>query len=102
MALKDLGELKSTGLYRLYECPQDYMGLNGTIVTVTFVQATFVLAPFVNIRNISAVTDPILVKLYRKVPLEQIPTVPVTFVQETFVHVTYVYIRNISAVTDPI
>ena len=30
---------------------------------VTFVQATFVLATFVHIRNISAVTDPILTKL---------------------------------------
>ena len=34
-------------------------------VTVTFVQATFVLATFVHIRNISALTDPILMKLYR-------------------------------------
>ena len=32
-------------------------------VTVTFVQATFVLATFVHIRNISTVTDPILMKL---------------------------------------
>ena len=32
---------------------------------VTFVHATFVLATFVHIRNISAVTDPILMKLYR-------------------------------------
>ena len=32
-------------------------------VTVTFVQAAFVLATFVHIRNISAVTDPILTKL---------------------------------------
>ena len=32
-------------------------------VTVTFVQAIFVLATFVHIRNISAVTDPILTKL---------------------------------------
>ena len=31
-------------------------------VTVTFVQATFILAIFVHIRNISAVTDPILTK----------------------------------------
>ena len=30
--------------------------------TVTFVQATFVLATFVHIRNISTVTDPILTK----------------------------------------
>ena len=32
-------------------------------VTMTFVQATFVLTTFVHIRNISAVTDPILTKL---------------------------------------
>ena len=32
-------------------------------VMVTFVQATFVLTTFVHIRNISAVTDPILMKL---------------------------------------
>ena len=36
-----------------------------TTVTTTFVQATFVLGTFVHIRNISAVTDPILMKLYR-------------------------------------
>jgi len=34
-------------------------------VRVTFVHVTFVLATFVHIRNISAVTDPILMKLYR-------------------------------------
>ena len=33
-------------------------------VMVTFAQATFVLATFVHIRNISAVTDLILIKLY--------------------------------------
>ena len=32
-------------------------------VTVTFVQATFVLAAFVHITNISAITDLILTKL---------------------------------------
>ena len=32
-------------------------------VWVTFVHATFVLATYVPIRNISAVTDPILMKL---------------------------------------
>ena len=32
-------------------------------VMVIFVQETFVLATFVHIRNISAVTDPILIKL---------------------------------------
>ena len=36
-----------------------------TTVTVTFVQATFVLATFDHIGYISAVTDPILTKLYR-------------------------------------
>ena len=74
-------------------------------INLTFVQATFALATFVHIRNISTVTDPILIKLdKRKVPgnIEQIPTVPVTFVQATFVLVTFVHIRNISAVTDPI
>ena len=34
-------------------------------VRVTFVHATFVLVTYVHIRNISAVTDPILMKLYR-------------------------------------
>ena len=33
------------------------------IVRVTFVHVTFVLTTFVHIRNISAVTDPILMKL---------------------------------------
>ena len=37
-------------------------------VTVTFDKATFVLATFVHIRNISAVIDPILTKLWRRVP----------------------------------
>ena len=81
-------------------------------LTVTFVQATFVLAIFVHIRNTSAVTDPNLTKL--KVGswdhLSQRPTVTVTFVQATFVLATFVlatfvlatfvHIRNISAVTD--
>ena len=35
--------------------------------TVTFVQATFVLATFVHIRSISAVTDPILTKLLGRI-----------------------------------
>ena len=42
----------------------DYLELIST-VAVTFVQATFVLATFVHIRNISAVTDPILIKFWR-------------------------------------
>ena len=33
-------------------------------IKLTFVQATFVLATFIHIRNISAVTDPMLTKLY--------------------------------------
>ena len=37
-------------------------------VRVTFVLTTFVLTTYVHIRNISAVTDPILMKLYRLVP----------------------------------
>ena len=39
-----------------------YLELIST-VPATFVQAAFVLATFVHIRNISAVTDPILTKL---------------------------------------
>ena len=73
-------------------------------LTVTFVQATFVLAIFVHIRNTSAVTDPNLTKLKEGSwdHLSQRPTVTVTFVQATFVLATFVHIRNISAVTDPI
>ena len=67
-------------------------------VTVTFVQATFVLTAFVHIRNISALT----VKIGSWEHLEQIPTVMVTFVKATFVLATFVHIRNISALTDPI
>ena len=48
------------------QCPQvgswDYFE-QIPAVTMTFVQATFVLATFVHIRNISAVTDPIWTKL---------------------------------------
>ena len=81
-----------------------------TFVQAIFVQATFVLGKFVNIRSISAITDPILMKLYRLGSWEhikQIPTVTVTFVkaifvQATFVLGTFVHIRNISAVTDTI
>ena len=35
-------------------------------VRMTFVHATFVLATYVHIRNISAVTSPILMKLFRR------------------------------------
>ena len=66
---------------------------------------TFVHATFVDVRNISAVTDPIFdetLQVGSWEHLEQIPTVTVTFVQATFVLVTFVYFRNISAVTDPI
>jgi len=64
---------------------------------VTFVQATFVLATFVHIRNISGPDyDETLEHL------EQIPTVTLTFVQATFVLVTFVHFRKISAVTDMI
>ena len=61
---------------------------------MTFVKATYVQAIFINISNISAVTDPISMK--------QIPAVTVIFVQATFVQVTFIYIKNILAVTDPI
>ena len=69
---------------------------------VTFVQATFVLAIFVHIRNISGPYFDETLKIGSWQHLEQIPTVTVTFVQETFVLVTFVHIRNISAVTDTI
>ena len=72
---------------------------------MTFVHVTFVLATFVHIRIISAVTDPILMKLLKVGSwehLKQIPTVRVTFVHATFVLSTFVHIRDISAVTDPI
>ena len=74
-------------------------------VMVTFVQATFFLATFVQIRNISAVTDPLFdetLQVGSWEHLEQIPTVMGTFVQATFVIGTFVHVRNISAVTDPI
>ena len=57
-----------------------------------------------NISNISAVTDPILIKIDvgSWEHLEHIPTVTVTFVQVAFVLAISVHIRNISTVTDPI
>ena len=70
--------------------------MSAITVMVTFVGATIILATFVHIRNISAVTEPILIKL------EQIPTIKLTFVQTTFVLVKFVHNRNILAVTDPI
>ena len=51
---------------------------------VTFVQAKYVLATFVYICNILAVTDLTLMKLQRE-HLEQNPIVMVTLVQATFV-----------------
>ena len=56
-----------------------------------------------NSSNISAVTDPILIKLKGQVPgniLEPNQTVKMPFVQATFVLSTFVHIRYISAVTD--
>ena len=70
-------------------------------VRMTFVHATFVLPIFVHIRNISAVTDQIFMKLPGWEHLEQISTIKLTFVQATFVLETFVHIRNISAVIDP-
>ena len=72
-----------------------------------FVQATLLLATFVHIRIISAVTNPSLTKVGSWEYLEQIPTVTVTFVQAIFVQATlvlviFLHIRNISAVTDTI
>ena len=69
---------------------------------VTFVQATFVLATFVHIRNISGPDYDETLKIGSLEHLEQIPTVTLTFVQATFVLVTFVHIRNISAVSDSI
>ena len=60
---------------------------------VTSVQATFVLATLVHIRNISVPDFDETLK---------IPTVMLTFVQATFVLVTFVHIRNISTVNDMI
>ena len=69
---------------------------------MTFVQATFVLATFVHIVNISGPEFHESFKIGSWEHLEQIPTVTVTFVQATFLLVTFVHIRNISAVTDTI
>ena len=76
-------------------------------VTMTIVQATFVLPTFVHIRNILAVVVTNLIfnqhlKIGSLDHLEQMATVTVTFVQATFVILTFVHIRNISAVTAPI
>ena len=65
---------------------------------VTFVQATFVLATFVHIRNISGPDYDETLKIGSLEHLEQIPTVTLTFVQATFVLVTFVHFRKISAV----
>ena len=69
---------------------------------VTFVQATFVLATFGNIRNISEPDFDKTLKIGSWEHLEQISTVMVIFVQATFVLTTFFHIRNISALTDPI
>ena len=67
-------------------------------VKMTSVQAKFVLATFVHIRNTSAVTDPNLTKLKEGSwdHLSQRPTVTVTFVQATNVLATFVHIWNIA------
>ena len=72
------------------------------MVTLVLVQATFVLATFVLIRNISVPDCDETLKIGSWENLEQIPSVMVTFVQATFVLATFVHIRNISALTDPI
>ena len=51
----DFDQILKVGSWDLYE--------HIPTVTMRFVQATLVLATFVHIRNISAVTDPILTKL---------------------------------------
>ena len=51
----DFDQILNVGSWDLYE--------QILTITMTSVQAIFVLATFVHIRNISAVTDPILTKL---------------------------------------
>ena len=67
-----------------------------------FIQETFVLATFVHIRNISAVTDPILMKLYRYVPLTIFNECQRQLSRATYVLARCVQVSNISAVADPI
>ena len=66
-----------------------------TIVTVTFVHATFIL--------VTSVTPPDDIRIDCILgAAHRILTVTVTFVQATFFLVTFVHIRSISALTDPI
>ena len=53
-----------------------------------------------NVGNISAVTDPILIKLVASWELLELLTVKVTIVQATIVLATFVHIRNFPAVND--
>ena len=79
---------------------QSKLNLNSTqMLSLTWKWLLFTTHQELNVSNISAVTDSILMKCEH---LEQIPTVRVTFVHATFVLATYVHIRNISAVTDMI
>ena len=70
-------------------------------VTMTFVQATLVLATFVHIYLSCYVPglDQIL-KVGSWDLFEHVPTVTMTFVQSTLVLATFVHIKNIPAVTD--
>ena len=67
---------------------------------MTFVQATFVLATFVHISNISEVAGYLDQTLNAGSldNLKQRPTVMGTFIQATIVLVTFVHISNISAI----
>ena len=69
------------------------------IYKLTSVQATFVLVTFVHMRNISAATDLILIKLLRLLP--GISRTDSKHQGDIF-QATFDHIRNTSAVTDPI
>ena len=72
-------------------------------VTVTFVQTTYVLATFVHIRNISAVTDLIFNKLIGRIlgpSLKDAHCHGDICPGNLYVVATLVHISNISAVTD--
>ena len=78
---------------------------NSTVVGFDMKMTVHTTLHKLNVSNISAVIDPILIKTLKVASwehLEQIPTVTVTFVPATFLLATIVHIRNILAVTGPI
>ena len=79
--------------------------MNISQLSQTFVHALFVLATFVHMANILAVTGPEfdqILKVGYWDLFENIPNVTMTFVQATLILATTDHIKNISAVTDPI